>query len=148
MKPPFKFVLRQKPAICVSIMAGFISCLNCKIRYSKLLCTLKTRFFDEFQGKKASNPDGLRVFLTQKGVKNMFLRQCCLIEEWLCSRPLHISGIYTLYLTEYNNHKLRHQHNRQKCDRICRRVCRGNVLRFCNVDKRAEGRGACHTACD
>jgi len=43
-------------------MAGFIFCLNCKIRYSKLLCTLKIRFFDEFQGKKASNPEGLRAF--------------------------------------------------------------------------------------
>ena len=86
LKPYFKFILRQKPAICVSITAGFISCLNCKIRYSKLLRTLKTRFFDEFQGKKVSNPDGLRAFLTQKGAKNMFLRQCCLIEEWL--KPL------------------------------------------------------------
>ena len=94
MKPYFKFILRQKPAICVSITAGFISCLNCKIRYSKLLCTLKTRFFDEFQGKKVSNPDGLRAFLTQKDAKNMFLRQCCLIEEWLYSRGFLVILLY------------------------------------------------------
>ena len=72
------------------------SCLNCKIQYSKLLCTLKTRFFDEFQGKKASNPDGLRVFLTQKGAKNMFLRQCLLIEEWLSHGIFSGTNINTL----------------------------------------------------
>ena len=33
-----------------------------------------------------SNPDELRAFLTQKGAKNMFLRQCCLIKEWLYRR--------------------------------------------------------------
>jgi len=82
--------MEAKPVIAPSrgsashqFTGGHDSCLNCKIRYSKLLRTLKTRFFDEFQGKKVSNPGGLRAFLTQKGAKNMFLRQCCLIEEWL-----------------------------------------------------------------
>ena len=86
-------------------MTGFISCLNCKIRYSKLLCTLKTRFFDEFQGKKVSNPDGLRAFLTQKGAKNMFLRQCCLIEEWLLPAVLFFH-IFNQKILQILFHKL------------------------------------------
>ena len=48
---------------------GTFSCIFLKLRFSKLLCTLKTKFFDEVQGKKVSNPVGLRILLPKKFAK-------------------------------------------------------------------------------
>ena len=39
LKPHFKFILRKKDTVYISYGA-FFSCLNLKLRHSKLLCTL------------------------------------------------------------------------------------------------------------
>ena len=54
LKPDFQFMLRKKFPKYAGYYENFLTCLILKIRYSKLLRILKSKFFNEVQGENGS----------------------------------------------------------------------------------------------